>query len=179
VGQVVILSGPPRAGKTSTAKALCARYDRMAHIDVGALAEIIRMGRLRPDDKSNEGRAQRGLLVSIACDMAERFIRAGYGVIIEDVVLTDDLPRYEESLEDLEALVHAIALLPEPSALSSRAGPATQSRDVPDIGRIRSEMEGMGIARLDPGSRSPEEVADAVMELAARGDALLIRSYRD
>ncbi len=35
--QLVILSGPPHAGKSSTAEALCKRYDRMLHIQVGLL----------------------------------------------------------------------------------------------------------------------------------------------
>src|SRR3989337_7552 len=92
--QLVILSGPPNAGKSSTAEALCQRYDRMLHIDVGVLRDFLRMGRLRPWDDSPAGRKQRGLLMAAACDVARRVLDAGYGVVIDDVVSPDDLPRY-------------------------------------------------------------------------------------
>ena len=92
--QLVILSGPPNAGKSSTAEALCQRYDRMLHIDVGVLRDFLRMGRLRPWDESPEGRRQHGLLIESACDMARRFLDAGYGAVIDDVVTQDDLPQW-------------------------------------------------------------------------------------
>ncbi|MEX0786367.1 MAG: hypothetical protein WD939_07020, partial [Dehalococcoidia bacterium] len=68
--QLVILSGPPNAGKSATAEALCERYDRMLHIEVATLRDFLRMGRLRPWDGSPEGRQQRGLLIGSAGDMA-------------------------------------------------------------------------------------------------------------
>ena len=96
--QLVILSGPPNAGKSLAAEALCQRYDRMLHIDVGVLRDFLRMGRLRPWDESPAGRRPREPLIASACDMARRFLDAGYGVVIDDVVTAGDLPAYREAL---------------------------------------------------------------------------------
>src|SRR3972149_9189151 len=96
--QLVIISGPPNAGKSATADALCQRYDRMLHVEVSVLRNFLRMGRLRPWDESPEGRRQHGLLIESACDMARRFRDAGYGAVIDDVVTHDDLPLYRDAL---------------------------------------------------------------------------------
>src|SRR3990170_8764144 len=96
--QLVIISGPPNAGKSSAAEALCQRYDRMLHIDVSVLRDFLRMGRLRPWDGSPDGLRQRDLLIASACDMARRFLDAGYGVIIDDIVTPDSIAVYRAAL---------------------------------------------------------------------------------
>src|SRR3990170_2665657 len=110
--QLVIISGPPNAGKSSTAEALCQRYDRMLHIEVSVLRDFLRMGRLRPWDESPDGRRQRALLIAAACDMARRFLEAGYGVVIDDIATEDDLPAYREALAGCGTPVHFVVLLP-------------------------------------------------------------------
>ena len=36
MNQIIVISGPPGAGKTSVANALCERFDRMLHVEVDA-----------------------------------------------------------------------------------------------------------------------------------------------
>ena len=173
--QLVILSGPPNAGKSATAEALCERYDRMLHVDVATLRGFLRMGRLRPWDDSPEGRRQRELLIVSACDMARRFLDAGYGVVIDDVVTPDDLPGYEAALTSCEATAHLVVLLPKWDVLveRERRRPTEWYRG----GRLEALQrrldEWAGIAKIDPGERPPDLVADLVMALAAEGGALL------
>jgi chloramphenicol 3-O-phosphotransferase len=173
--QLVILSGPPNAGKSSTAEALCQRYDRMLHIDMSVLRDFLRMGRLRPWDASPEGRRQRELLIASACDMARRFLDAGYGVIIDDVVTDDDLPIYREQLAGCAAAVHFVVLLPALEVVleRERRRPTEWHR----AGRLEALCAQLArwqdIAVIDPGDLAPELVADRVMALAAEGRALL------
>ena len=173
--QLVILSGPPNAGKSLAAEALCQRYDRMLHIDVGVLRDFLRMGRLRPWDESPAGLRQRELLIASACDMARRFLDAGYGVVIDDVVTADDLPAYREALAGCPADVHFVVLLPPLAVVIER------EQSHPTEWRRGGRLEPLhlrlsqwsDVALLDPGDLAPDLVADRVMALAATGDALL------
>jgi len=173
--QLVILSGPPNAGKSATAEALCQRYDRMLHIEVRALRDSIRMGRLRPWDESPAGRAQRAVLIGSACDTARRFLDAGYGVIIDDVVTPDDLPLYRDALAGCGHATHFVVLLPVLDVVleRERARPTEWHRG----GRLEAVYERLamwkGVAKVDPDDLAPELVADRVMALAAEGRALL------
>ncbi len=173
--QLVILSGPPNAGKSATAEALCQRYDRMLHIDVAVLRDFLRMGRLRPWDESPEGRRQRALLIASACDMARRFLDAGYGVVIDDIVTPDDLPAYREGLAGCAATAHFVVLLPPLDLLLERErNRATEWRRAGRLQEVYRRFSAWNyVAVIDPDALAPELVADRVMALAAEGKALL------
>lgn len=173
--QLVILSGPPHAGKSATAEALCVRYDRMLHIDVGVLRDFLRMGRRRPWDASPEGRCQRTLLIASACDLARRFLEAGYGVVIDDVVAPDDLPAYRGALAGCSFAVHFVVLLPPLEAVleRERRRPTEWHRGRRLEALHRQFAAWDGVAAIDPDDLPPELVADRVMALAAEGRALL------
>ncbi len=146
---------------------MCQRYDRMLHIEMNALHDLLRMGLRRVDDDSVEARDQRRLFVEAACDMASRFLDAGYGVVIDDVVTEEQLSYYRERLAGSAAIAHFVVLLPSLDALQSRdsGDRATRQHD-----RFAAWS---GVCVIDPGELAPELVADRVMAAAAQGIALL------
>lgn len=173
--QLVIISGPPNAGKSAAAEALCQRYDRMLHIDVAVLRDFLRMGRLRPWDDSPDGRRQHELLIASACDMARRFLDAGYGVIIDDIVMADDLPDYREQLAGVEQPVHFVVLLPPLATLLERE--AHRPTEWHRAGRLEAVYERFtkwrDVCVIDPAALAPDLVADRIMAAAAEGRARL------
>ncbi len=173
--QLVIISGPPRAGKSATAEALCQRYDRMLHIDMAALREFLRMGLLRQSDGSPEAESQRRLFIAAACDMARRFLEAGYGVVIDDLITEEQLPYYREELAGLQSIAHFVVLLPQLDAVRERAldGQRTAREDARRDTLYGEFGSWRGVSVIDPGDLTPELVADRVMALAAQGEALL------
>ncbi len=106
--------------------------------------------------------------------MAVRFLRAGYGVIIDDVVTSDELPLYREALDVREA-VHFVVLLPELDVILERKDLHPRQR-----GRLTalherfSEWEDVTVVR--PAGLEPALVADRVMALAGEGASLLSTS---
>lgn len=177
--QLVIISGPPNAGKSATAEALCQRYDRMLHVEVSVLRDFLRMGRLRPWDESPDGRRQERLLIGSACDMASRFHDAGYGVIIDAIVTADDLPAFAEELAGIEP-VHFVVLLPALDVVLERE--ASRPTEWHRAGRLEGVHERFaswrGVPIIDPDALAPDLVADRVMALAAEGRALMPRAGR-
>ena len=167
--QLVIISGPPNAGKSATAEALCDRYDRMLHIEMRALRDLLRMGRLRPWDDTPEGSRQRALFIAAACDLTRRFLDAEYGVVIDDVITEDDLPLYRTALAGLGHTAHFVVLLPALEAVLARE-PRQPERARALHARFAAWRD---VAVVDPEALAPELVADRVMTLAAEGKALL------
>jgi hypothetical protein len=109
--------------------------------------------------------------------MATRFVAGGYGVVIGDVVLPDDVRHYGRGLAEMSMPVHVIVLLPDLDIVLARevADPSEWGRG--DGGRIQEVYRRIasmhGVAVIDPGKRPSDEVADEVMEMAASGTAQL------
>ena len=102
---VLILAGPPGAGKTTTARLLAARSDRAVHLEADSFFHFIRAGYLEPSkpESHEQNRTVMHAVAAAACSYAD----AGYFTIIEGIIS----PRwFFEPLRDaLRAAGHAAA----------------------------------------------------------------------
>jgi hypothetical protein len=109
--------------------------------------------------------------------LATIFVQAGYGVVIEDIVLPPDLPSYILWAERQDAPVHLVALVPDIKIILAREceyptewGRAGQER----IREIHRKIAAMNeVTSISPASRTANEVADRVVEIATSGLARL------
>lgn len=106
---ILILTGPPAAGKSTIGSLLANKINRCAVIDVDMLRAMV-VHPHTPPWEGNEGMAQLRLGAANACILAQNFNRALFHVVILDV-LTDETARiYRHQLEQLDHRI--VRLLP-------------------------------------------------------------------
>jgi predicted kinase len=180
VEQVIIVTGPPGAGKSSVAAALCERFDRMVHIDVDTLRHMVRAGYRQPWANDQQAEEQRHLAVQNASAIARECVATRYAVVIDDVVPPDAAARYGELLANIDANVHLVTLLPSLDVTAARD--AARSGSISDRVRVlHREFTGWTGSGLQPGvvldtsaDADAAATADRVQDAVASGRALLV-----
>jgi ribosomal protein S18 acetylase RimI-like enzyme/adenylylsulfate kinase-like enzyme len=177
VPDVLILTGPPGAGKSSVAEALAERYDRVSIIEVDTLRHMITptgfIGAGRPGFER-----QRRLGMRNACALALNFLAERFAVVIDDIVVSrDDLDLYRAALARANAPLHYVRLLPSLQACQTRNRQRSGSRVRPErVEAVCHEFESageIGGATIDSTSLSVYETADRVQALTTSGASLV------
>ncbi len=182
MNQVIVISGPPGAGKTSVAAAICERFDRMLHVEVDELRGWVKAGYRQPWAGDRQAREQLELAVRNACAIARETTAMRYAVVITDVVLPWQARLYRELLAPLgaDAPAHLVTLLPTLDVALQRD--ATRGHDsLPE--RVRAVFGEISAAIVDgalPGAildtsrdADAQVTADRVQDLVARSESLL------
>jgi chloramphenicol 3-O-phosphotransferase len=89
-GRIWIISGIPGSGKTTIARAVCARYDKAIH-DV---RELVVSGHASPIEWTDETTRQFALARRSAARMAADYSDGGFAVVIDDVVREQDMDQF-------------------------------------------------------------------------------------
>jgi chloramphenicol 3-O-phosphotransferase len=176
MSQIVIISGPPGAGKSSAAHALCERYDRTVHLDTDQLYASIRMGFISPW-KSGSDR-QNHMVSRAAARAATAYAEELFGVFIDGVIGPHLLPEYIEELKRARVPVHFVLLLPSVDEVVRRGLSREETLRVPED-KLR---EGHAIfvrhgpfagCTIDNSGLTAQQTADLVMEACGRGGCLV------
>lgn len=112
-----LITGPCGAGKSTVADELCKRFDKTASINVDYVREMIKNGYTRPFPKTKEADRQISLATENACILANNFLKSGFNVFIDDVVISKEhLDEYYHKIDNLLVFI----LLPNKNVLEKR-----------------------------------------------------------
>jgi len=177
--EVLILTGPPSSGKSTVARALAERYDRVAHVEVDTLRHFVTpTGYVSPGKPGFE--RQKRLAIRNACALAVNFLAERFAVIVDDVV--EDRAAFELYLEGLRpggAPVHFVRLMPRLEACLARNQSRREGR-LP-AGRVEAvwrEFERAGeIAgcTVDSSDLTAYATADRLQALTTSGESIVWR----
>ncbi len=185
MNQIILISGPPGAGKTAVGEALCERFDRMLLVEVDDLRHMVRAGYRHPWVADHQAREQLQLGARNAAAIALESIAARYSVVIADVITADAVQWYRDALADAPVRVELVTLLPTLEATRARHAhrdPALLERADALHAQLTAEVAAGSIpgAVLDTTTHAnPRESADAVQDAISRGHALFASPATD
>lgn len=177
-GAIVIVSGPPGAGKSTVATLLASEAARPTiQLDTDEFYRAIRTGYVAPYLPGSE--TQNVVVVGVCAEAAIGYARGGYDVVVDGVVGPWFLPSYRTPIHRAGLRVSYVVLLPELSTTVARARGRgeDQLRDSGPVSELHRAFEShrAGLSRhiVDSTGSDPVGTAADLRRRIAAGEFVL------
>jgi tRNA uridine 5-carbamoylmethylation protein Kti12 len=170
---VLILTGAPGVGKTTTARILAARSDRAVHLESDLFFHFIQSGYIDP--WKPESHEQNRIVMRIVADAASTYAAAGYFTIVDGIIIPGwFLEPLRDSLREAGHLVaYAVLRAPLPVCASRTRSRGSQSLADPEVvERLWHDFAHLGPLEsnaIDIGTNSPKDAADLLARRLREG----------
>jgi len=170
---VLILTGPPGTGKTTTARIVAERFARAVHVESDAFYYWIRAGFIPP--WKPEARAQNASVIRIVASVAAGYTREGYFTVVDGIVLPRRfLPPLRDALHAAgHDVAYAVLRAPLDVCVARAANRAEHPLgDADAIERMWDQFSDLGAFEphaIETASTSPGEVADIIVRRLGDG----------
>ncbi len=166
---VFILTGVMASGKSTVAQLLAERFPKAAHVRGDVFRRMIVTGRRDITPNADpEAEDQLALRYRLAAATTDTYFRAGFTVIVQDIILGEWLPRFVELVESRPLFV--VVLAPRLEVVKTReAGRSKTGYDTWDIEQLdrvlREETPKLGLW-IDSSDQTSEQSTETILKRA-------------
>lgn len=124
---LIIISGPPAAGKTTISEKLAKKFPRSVHLSKDFIYHLVENGRFAPWDRTKEAKKQFALNEKIIKFIIQTYLNDKYVVIAEGVFGDNSFREYKR----LFKTVKAFTLLPSLRVMQNRDKKRSKEKQIP------------------------------------------------
>lgn len=173
---IILITGIMASGKSTVAQLLSEQFDKSVHLRGDIFRKMIVKNRkeVRPDSGDDE-LDQLRLRYQLAAHSAEMYVKSGFTVVIQDVVIGPLLTEFISYINNRP--LYLVVLCPKPAVVATREATRTKKGygiwSVEELDRVlRNETPRAGLW-LDSSDLSPEETVNEIIK-RLQNEALII-----